>query len=472
MSSSIQEKSNHEIEFNFFSELSACIKYASILDSELNRKLAREFNIFDFLRDDEIGLSQIIAHLLNPLASHGQGTFFLQHFLKFTTKETDWEYLDSKTVNVETEHSTYEGRRIDIYVEIWRDKPFVLAIENKPYAGDQDNQVLDYLKYLDKKSSDYLLVYLSSDGEGPSESSFPKENRNRWIEKFTVMAYTESGDDLDEYQDTEDESSNDQHNEANQDVSSLATWLKVCKEKCEVDRLRWFLGDAENFCTKTFGNSKSSDNVEVQIVESFLLENPKYLNTAHAVKEAWPYVVNKVVEPFFQHFADVILDKLAERKDIQRWIKPSFEGDGYIYLCLYSENWIQYEHPDRCDDTDGRYCIYFGNDIKNKPDWWHVGVRSPIEKTNMNDVEKTRFKIIKERLDQEIPGKENDHRWFPRYEYVDSKKRDWEPNLETLLDETNREKGDDSKFTEYYVNFFWKFANKAIGILDEIEKHP
>ncbi len=130
MSSSIQEKSNHEIERNFFSELSACFKYSSILNSELNRKLAHEFNIFDFLRDDEIGLSQIIAHLLNPLASHGQGTFFLQHFLKFTTKETDWEYLDSKTVNVETEHSTYEGRRIDIYVEISREKPFVLAIEN------------------------------------------------------------------------------------------------------------------------------------------------------------------------------------------------------------------------------------------------------------------------------------------------------------------------------------------------------
>ena len=70
------------------------------------------------------------------------------------------------------------------------------------------------------------------------------------------MAYAESGGDIDESQDTEDEQSNVRHEEENQDVDSLATWLKVCKEKNEVDRLRWFLGDAENFCTKTFGNEQ------------------------------------------------------------------------------------------------------------------------------------------------------------------------------------------------------------------------
>lgn len=301
MSTSLQEKPNHDKESSFFSELSSSIKYASILDSELNRRLAHEFNIFDFLRDDEIGLSRIIAHLLNPLASHGQGTFFLQHFLEFATNKTNWNHLASHTVNVETEHSTYQGRRIDIYVEILGEKPFVLAIENKPYAGDQENQVLDYLKYLEGKTTDFLLIYLSSDGEGPSESSFPKANRNRWTEKFTVMAYAESGDGLDESQDTEEEQSDDWYEEEMQEVKSLATWLKICKEKCEVDRLRWFLSDAESYCTKTFGNSKSTDDVEVQIVESFLFENPKYMKTAYAVKEAWPNVAKEVAELYFQH---------------------------------------------------------------------------------------------------------------------------------------------------------------------------
>ena len=119
-----QKKSSHDKESGFFSELSSSIKYASILDSELNRRLAHEFNIFDFLRDDEIGLSQIIAHLLNPLASHGQGTYFLQRFLEFVKSEKNWNHLTSNTVNVETEHSTYKGRRIDIYVEILGENTF------------------------------------------------------------------------------------------------------------------------------------------------------------------------------------------------------------------------------------------------------------------------------------------------------------------------------------------------------------
>ena len=470
MSGSPKEKSNHDTESSFFSELSSSIKYASILDSELNRRLAHEFNIFDFLRDDEIGLSRIIAHLLNPSASHGQGTFFLRHFLEFATNQTNWNHLASHTVNVETEHSTYQGRRIDIYVEILGEKPFLLAIENKPYAGDQENQVRDYLNYLEGKATDFLLIYLSSHGEGPSESSFPKGSRNRWKEKFSVMAYAESGDDVDESQDTEEEQSDDWYEEEIQEVKSLATWLKICKEKCEVDRLRWFLRDAENFCTKTFGNSKSTDDVEVQIVESFLFENPRYMKTAYAVKEAWPNVVNKVAEPFFQHLTDTIRNKFVGREDLQVSIKSSFEGNGYISLLLYSENWNQYDnHNTQYYDAEGRYCIVFGNDVKNKIDWWFIAVRSPKRRQEMKQDEQDRFKSIQEKLNQEFSGLKGGDYFSPGYKYVDSEKRFWERNLELLLDETKQKGGD---FSDYYVNFFGEFADKAISILDEIEKHP
>ena len=470
MTTSLQEKSNYDKESSFFSELSSSIKYASILDTELNRRLAHEFNIFDFLRDDEIGLSRIIAHLLNPLASHGQGTFFLQHFLEFATNKTNWNHLASHTINVETEHSTYQGRRIDIYVEILGEKPFLLAIENKPYAGDQENQVLDYLKYLEGKATDFLLIYLSSHGEGPSESSFPKGSRNRWKEKFSVMAYAESGDDLDESQDTEEEQSDDWYEEEIQEVKSLATWLKICKEKCEVDRLRWFLSDAENFCTKTFGNSKSTDDVEVQIVESFLFENPRYMKTAYAVKEAWPNVAKEVAELYFQYLTDTIRNNFVGREDLQVSINSSFEGDGYISLLLYSEKWNQYDNPNtKFYDAEGRYCIIFGNDVKNKIDWWFVGVRSPKQRQQMEQDEQDRFNKIKEKLNQEFSGLKGGDYDYPGYKYVDSEKRFWERNLELLLDETKQKGGD---FSDYYVNFFGEFADKAICILDEIEKRP
>lgn len=391
--------------------------------------------------------------------------------MEFVRNEQNSNHLASHTVNVETEHSTYEGRRIDIYVEIFGEKPFVLAIENKPYAGDQENQVLDYLKYLEGKTSNFLLVYLSSSGQGPSEWSFPHNERSEWTDNFTIMAYAESGDDLDESQDTEEEQSDVRYKEENQEVKSLATWLKVCKEKCEVDRLRWFLGDAEEFCTKTFGISQSTDDVEVQIVESFLFENPKYMKTAYEVKEAWPNVVNKVAEPFFQHLTDTICNNITGRKDIQvPPIKSCFGGNGYIYLLLYSENWNQYENPDpKLYDTEGRYCIIFSNDRKHKPDWWFVGVRSPKQRQEMKQDELDRFIKIKEMLNHSFSGLKGDDYYYPGYKYVDSEKRYWEPILESLLDEAKRKGG---SFSDYYVNFFGKFADKAISILDEIEKHP
>ena len=45
-------------------------------------KLAPDFNIFNYMRGDEMGLSRCIASLLNPTETHGQGNWFLKEFLK------------------------------------------------------------------------------------------------------------------------------------------------------------------------------------------------------------------------------------------------------------------------------------------------------------------------------------------------------------------------------------------------------
>ena len=65
----------------FFAELVPRLDSARVLERELDRKLAHRFNVLDYLRDDELGLSRIIADLLNPEKSHGQGTLFLQTLL-------------------------------------------------------------------------------------------------------------------------------------------------------------------------------------------------------------------------------------------------------------------------------------------------------------------------------------------------------------------------------------------------------
>ena len=66
----------------FFAELAPRLKTAKQLDAELDRHLARRFNVFDYLRTDELGLSRVIADLLDPRATHGQGELFLETLLE------------------------------------------------------------------------------------------------------------------------------------------------------------------------------------------------------------------------------------------------------------------------------------------------------------------------------------------------------------------------------------------------------
>ena len=453
---------------NFFSELSPHIEYSSLFDRELDRRIAHKFNVFDFLDKREIGLSQIIAHLLNPSASHGQGTFFLQHFLKLVKNDGNWDHLNSKNVKVGTEHSTANNRRMDIHVASWGEEPFRLAIENKPYAGDPKNQVRDYLIDLEKKPGDFLLVYISPNGKGPSERSLPRKNRSKWEEKFKVMAYAKSNYDQDATKDTADESF-----EFQRVKEPLTTWFKICKKECEVDRLRWFLGDAENFCTKTFGDSNSIDDVEVLTVKKFLIENKEYLNTAYAVNKAWPNVVNEIAGEFLEFLGRSIEEKISVElpgiDNIQISCKSNFNGNGHIYMRLYSKKWIQYKEPYKFDDRYGRDSIVFSNYEKNKLHKWYVGIETPKNRADMEHDEKIRFNQIQKKLQEEIPAGLTLNKFSdPVFKCSEHNQQDWEEILENLLNESKQQNAE-REISDYYVNFIWEFAENAISILDEIE---
>ena len=158
----------------FFDELKPQLDAASKLERELNRHLAHRFNVLEYLRTDELGLSRIIADLLNPKASHGQGPLFLRTLLSELDIEMTGSDPDLADARVFVERQIENQRRIDIYVQIpGANGTFCLAIENKPYAGDQENQVKDYLEHLRGKHDDrFLLIYLSSRRRRPFGTQF------------------------------------------------------------------------------------------------------------------------------------------------------------------------------------------------------------------------------------------------------------------------------------------------------------
>lgn len=105
------------------------------------------FNICSLLRktNDEVNLhSKFIYELLNPSGSHSQGDKFLQLFIKEALELNIDDAINSKVI-VNREDLTDVNRRIDFTIET---SNYIIGIEMKIDAGDQDNQLSDYMKEL------------------------------------------------------------------------------------------------------------------------------------------------------------------------------------------------------------------------------------------------------------------------------------------------------------------------------------
>ena len=106
-----------------------------------------------------------------------------------------------------------------------------IGIENKPWAGEQPDQVSDYLKYLltragPRTDPDAWLVYLSGDGKRPE--TLPKESDKRM--RCPTLPYRG----------------------AERGSPSLENWVEKCRAECEAERVRWFLTDLLEYIRKWF----------------------------------------------------------------------------------------------------------------------------------------------------------------------------------------------------------------------------
>ena len=62
------------------------------------RRLAPDFNVFDFIAPDELRLSSILAWLLDPAGSHSQGNLFLVELLREFGLDWPMDGLDGSQV--------------------------------------------------------------------------------------------------------------------------------------------------------------------------------------------------------------------------------------------------------------------------------------------------------------------------------------------------------------------------------------
>ena len=296
---------------SFISYITPRLQTVRTRERELDRQTARRFNAFKYLREDELGLSLMIADLLDPTAEHGQGTSFLKA-MPDTLPETSGRFGDLQTtatspITVVTERRIPNGGRIDITVDFpFGTKSFCLSFENKPYAHDLSGQLRSYLEYLSHEyGTQFLLVYPPPVDREPDAASLSKTDREYWRAYFRIMPYV-GGD------------------------WSLADWFAACRRCCEADSLRWFLQSAELFCRERFGESNMTTNAETRFVRDYLCASPDHLRAALAVHDAWLLVRADVCERFLNRLRQIVEDRLREEVpdiDPDFHVRCRFGGD-------------------------------------------------------------------------------------------------------------------------------------------------
>lgn len=184
-------------------------------------QLAPDFNFLDFATTNEVGLSAILAWLLDPNGSHAQGSVFLAQFLNDFAEDFDDDELCR--VDVACEATISDRRRIDILVRSGR---WAFGIENKLRgAPDQPGQVQDYLIQLASipECYTYRLIYLTIDGDDPGADSIACDARVEAVDDGVLVPMA---------------------------VASLYPWLTRCRALSRSPRITSYIDDLKRFCER------------------------------------------------------------------------------------------------------------------------------------------------------------------------------------------------------------------------------
>lgn len=488
-----RQRREQEVE-KFLLALTPHLDAARKVNRELDFHTAQRFNALRYLRYDELGLSRIIADLLDPSGDHGQGTTFIKTMLELlsATPEGSDSRRDrvpvsiltiAEHIQVEVERTIEADRRIDITVDFSTREgdgdTYCLAFENKPYAGDQHEQCIDYLKFLKRKYCDrFLLVYMPSTRHMPSGSSLPIHMWTDWLENFCVLPYSNKRANTDDdhllneanADRADDGAKTDQRDAVNStevprdfavgDSVSLADWFQICSSRCNAERMRWFLREAQLFCQQHVGNVNMTDT-EARYLRKYLEENPVHASAAYAIARAYPDYMNGVLDRFLQHLTEKIKEVLQE-KGYGLQIANHFLNSGWAQgISIYSEDWLQYNELTDNHHSDRRTAILLHFHVNQRDIEW--GVCRPMFRPNMTQEEQHRQENISELLKNRGIANSND--WWLHHE----KPRKY-VSLYTFVPELAQElNGDKSEITSYYVNGLIEFVNKAYDAINQVD---
>lgn len=272
---------------NIFKELQTEFKRYSNGLNEDKKQLTPDFNAFEILQPKELSLSGIVGEFLNPKGTHEHGQHFLNLFIDRFLHSTP-KLKKSRQINLKLEHSFNNGQ-IDILIDF--DNKYSIAIENKPFASDQDKQIVRYTNYLSSLygETNFTMIYLSSDGSEPSENSLPKIKKNKLGKQFIIISY-----------------------------SQLRKWFLDCAEitkQSKSERLTTMILEFAEFINKIFNKTNSlKDNMIGQAIENNILDayelNLLWNKNKEDYESIWTKKINQLVN---QELPRLIFEKLKNK---------------------------------------------------------------------------------------------------------------------------------------------------------------
>jgi hypothetical protein len=251
-----------------------------------------------------MGLSRCIASLLDPKGTHGQKSVFLEAFLA----RLNWP-ANTEIRSIELEKQVNGQRRIDIYLRFENGE--IIGIENKPWAGDQKNQLSDYAAFIEKEAGGHQwhLIYLSnydpSNDSGIKDKQKALENEGKFIRlSFPV----------------------------------IIEWLEECACKSKALVVRLFIEELAKFIRSNVnGELEMSEENEIK---NIVLISSETLASAFHISSA----MTKVKEALLKEFHDDLKEKLAEKGFELIWVLrelKNYSGFGVkfnkeqnLYLCF------------------------------------------------------------------------------------------------------------------------------------------